>query len=122
VPMQHYWRSVKYVCYDQARPQRFIRVNAETRGTEYTSEGWGNVHHFGYAQSVDLMRYKWLIHGHLAELRPYWLDEVFIPWQPGVKDVHPTNEKNFWDPVPFNHHTLEHLIGDHPYYHLDLIP
>jgi len=121
VPMQHYWRSVGYVCYDEARPLRFIKPKADNKDTAYTPKEYGNVYHFGYAQSVALMRYKWLIHGHLAELRPNWLEKIFIPWQPGMLDVHPTNERNFWDPVPFNRLHLEHLIGDHPYYDVDLI-
>jgi hypothetical protein len=122
VHMQHYWRSVDYVCFDMAAPQRFIKPGAGSNITSYIPSQYGNVHHYGYAQSVELMRYKWLIHGHLGELRPDWLDKIFIPWKPGMRDVHPTNEKNFWDPVPFDKLQLEHLIGDHPYYHLDLIP
>lgn len=123
VHMQHYWRSVGYVCYDDAAPQRFIKAKeTRTGAVTYIPREFGNVHHYGYAQSVELMRYKWLIHGHLGELRPNWLDEIFIPWQPGMKDVHPTNEKNFWDPVPFDKTQLEHLIGDHPYYEMEIIP
>lgn len=119
VPMQHYWRSVGWVCHDEAQPVRFHKVGGE--GDDYIPREYGNVHHFGYAQSSPLMAYKWLIHGHKPELRHGWYQGKFLNWQPGDGDVHPTNH-DFWTPVEYNRTHLYNLIGDHPYFHLDIIP
>lgn len=118
VPFQHYWRSVGWVCHDLAQPVRLHYLNGE--GDDYIPTK-GKVHHYGYAQSSKLVEYKWKIHGHLAELRPNWYQEKFLKWRPGMIDVHPTNV-NFWTPEPFDRTTLEDLIGDHPYYQMDIIP
>jgi hypothetical protein len=119
VPMQHYYRSVGWVCYDEAQPVRFHRVGGV--GNDYIPREYGNVHHFGYAQSADLIAYKWLIHGHKGELRPEWYQQKFLDWKPGDTDVHPTNQ-DFWNPVEYDRDGLAHLIGDHPYFSLDIIP
>lgn len=119
VHMQHYWRSVGWVCYDEAMPCRFIKPTG--KGNAYIPREYGNVHHYGYAQSSPLINYKWLIHGHLAELRPTWYQQKFLDWKPGVVDVHPTNH-DFWTPEKYDRTQLEDLISDHPYYALDIIP
>jgi hypothetical protein len=67
------------------------------------------------------MNYKWLIHGHKGELRPNWHQQKFRNWHPGMTDVHPTND-DFWDPVPYDKYQIEGLIGDHPYFPLEIIP
>ncbi len=122
VHMQHYWRSVSWVCYDECMPVRFHKKPNETAGDVYIPREYCNVHHYGYAQSSPLIAYKWLIHGHLGELRPNWYQQKFLDWKPGGKDVHPTNYEEFWNPVPFDKTELVNLIGDHPYYNLGIIP
>lgn len=119
VPFQHYWRSVGWVCHDEAMPVRLHKVGGE--GNEYIPRQYGKVHHFGYAQSSKLIEYKWKIHGHLSELRPDWYEGTFLPWTPGMGDVHPTNV-NFWTPEEFDRQKLEDLIEDHPFYGMDIIP
>jgi hypothetical protein len=119
VHMQHYWRSVGWVCYDEALPVRFIKPGGE--GNISVPREYGNVHHFGYAQTVPIMAYKWLIHGHLAELRPNWFEHTFQTWKPGDVDVHPTNV-DFWTPVRYDRTQIADLISDHPYYGMDIIP
>lgn len=122
VPMQHYWRSVGWVCHDEARPDRFIKTDPkDPEGVHLVGKQWGNVHHFGYAQTMMTMVYKWQIHGHLPELRRGWLENKFQAWEPGMKDVHPTN-LGYWDPVEFDRVQIANLIGDHPYFNLEIIP
>lgn len=124
VPFVHYWRSTKWKCHDPALPERFQNVRQGQEGTiSYVPQEYGLVHHFGYAISEPLMYYKWLIHGHLPELRPHWLHGTFAKWEPGQNDVHPTNH-DFWNPVPVpaeERSVLSDLIGDHPYFQLDII-
>lgn len=121
VNMAHFWRSTKWVCYDEAFPTRIIMPKLRV-DTPEKYHNHGKVFHFGYAQSPDIIKYKMSIHGHKAEWRGDWFDSKFLAWQPGVGDVHPTN-KNYWYPELYNDFDgeLEKLIGDHPYCSVDII-
>lgn len=119
VPFRHFWRSVWRVCDDMAMPVRFHNLHGE--GDASIPIEFGKVNHYGYAQSSRIIDYKWKIHGHLPELRKGWYQEKFLGWMEGMGDVHPTNE-NFWDPVRYDASRLKELIGDHPYYSMDIIP
>lgn len=120
VGMQHFWRSVGYVCRDPIIPIRIINFNA-VEGEQYApNANTPMIHHMGYAQSNKIVQYKWKIHGHFYELRNGWLGK-FANWKPMMLDVHPTN-KDFWHPAAFDRVEIKHLIGDHPYYNLDIIP
>ena len=108
----HLWKSSHFVCTDAMDPIRFI----DYRGTrnEYGAV-WCPVLHFGYAQSSDLMAYKWDIHGHKAELRKDydWL-KMYREWKmDSCHDVHPTCV-GIWDPKPFRPETIVPDIVDHP--------
>jgi len=118
VPLQHYWRSVDWVCRDDAMPVRITKPTGE--GEVSLDYGHGLIHHFGYAQSPKITKYKWLIHGHLAELRPGWWDERFMAWHPAQLDVHPTS-KDYWNAAAFSKSSIAHLIGDHPYFDMEFI-
>lgn len=129
IGMHHFWRSTRWVCDDATMPIRVIRpvtLDTDTRGWKaysyVSSDDVGKVYHMGYAQKPETIKYKIAIHGHRGEWREGWFNNVFLPWKPGNEDVHPTNE-NFWTPVLFSDERkrLELLIGDHPYWGLDLI-
>jgi hypothetical protein len=121
VPMQHFWRSVKWVCRDASMPMRLMKMNGtDTRQEGYIHYGHGYIHHFGYAQRPDVIRYKMTVHGHKNEWRQGWYNDRFISWRPVLGDVHPTNV-DFWTPAAFNPEEISHLIGDHPYFFQDLI-
>ena len=126
----HFWRSIKWVCRDVSTPVRIWNVHQPPLEGEIRNQ-IAPYYHFGYAQSVELMRYKWEIHGHLPELRPGWLENKFIAWKPGDLDVHPTCgpgpacPKGFWCPElvdPGTWADLRPLLGDHPYFNLEVIP
>jgi len=123
VGMRHFWRSLKWVCDDSTEPLRMFNVHADNKDEVYYPLDGGKVYHMGYAQSATIMLYKISIHGHKSEWRGNWYQEKFLNWKPGDLDVHPTCERNFWDPKPFvdEDGTLEYLVGDHPYYNLDII-
>ncbi len=125
VNMMHFWRSLKWVCHDAAMPVRVLRPNSSNPSECYLSTNniTGNkVFHMGYAQTPEIVYYKQQIHGHKAEWRDGWFENTFLPWVPGVGDVHPTNV-DFWTPVEYNDEDgmLKKLCGDHPYWDLDLI-
>lgn len=132
----HFWRSFNWVCEDAAWPERIfnwrddrLRLTMADGGrvdmTEHLSisEQPIPVLHFGYAQSEALTHYKWEVHGHQHELRPDWLEQKFLPWRPGIVDVHPTCV-DFWSPKPTPDElkpVLQRLLGDHPYFGKELI-
>ena len=119
VPFRHFWRSAHWLCDDGALPLRITNVNGNG-GDLHMTPMFGYVNHFGYAVSLAIMRYKWLIHGHLDELREGWLDNTFRKFGPNQQDVHPTNV-NYWNARQFDITELQHLIGDHPYFHEGVI-
>lgn len=122
VSMRHFWRSLKWVCDDACMPVRIINLDNGAKGDGYlNSEIIGQVWHMGYAQTPAIIYYKQDITAHKNEWRKGWFENIFLPWQPGMKDVHPTGIP--WNPVQF-HDTggvLESICGDHPYWGLDLI-
>jgi hypothetical protein len=112
----HLWRSFKWACTDDMAPARIIDLR-QSGGVDYIR---GTVFHFGYAQTVELMRYKWAIHGHIAELRKNWLRDKYINWKPGMDDVHPTCVGT-WGPRLLSPGLMPAVLGQHPYRNLEII-
>lgn len=125
VAFVHFWRSFDWVCIDGAMPERIIDMCHKDRGPDrYLSSQEYPVYHFGYAQSEEIMRYKWQIHGHQNELRKGWMRDKFLNWNPSIKDVHPTCADGFWSPEPTGENTksvLHKLLNDHPYWGKEII-
>lgn len=123
----HFWRSFRWVCIDPAMPERIFNWHnsPHLKGGYLTPRAQSvPVLHFGYAQSEELMRYKWQIHGHQDELRKDWFEEKFLGWRPGVNDVHPTCAQGFWEPrevTPDLSTVLRLTLHDHPYFDRELI-
>jgi len=109
---QHLWRSFFWRCTDVLAPVRIIDLR--TNSGDWSIDG--KVFHFGYAETFDVMRYKWSVHGHQTELRPGWLEEKYIGWEPRIGDVHPTNEKDWWMPKNWIPSDMPRLLDDHPYH------
>lgn len=119
--MRHFWRSCRWVCDDGAAPTRFIKPNVSGEEPGYISDQLGKVFHMGYAQTPAIIHYKMSIHGHKNDIRPGWYDNTFLPWKPGMGDVHPTNV-NYWTPVPYNDNgELERIAINNPHYHVGII-
>jgi len=114
----HFWRSFDYVCKDNNWPVRIIDLRHDT-GVGYIPVELGDIYHFGYAVTNDIMEYKWQIHGHKAEMRPDWWGK-WDAWPP-AEDCHPTNDNNWWMPQPFDKSQLPELMRQHPFYEMDRI-
>ena len=115
----HFWRSFDWVCYDACMPERITDTRHSTQQKWNLDPQNFPVLHFGYAQSEKLMDYKWHIHGHQSELRKDWWTTKFLQWQPGINDVHPTCERDFWTPQKIEEPLLgkvKELLFDHPYF------
>jgi len=116
---KHLWRSFNHACTDTMNPIRFIDLRAENPG-----EGsiYSPVLHFGYAQTYELMKYKWAIHGHKNELRTDydWMQMYQTWWMGGCRDCHPTCV-GIWDPQPIDVLQYAPQLADHKFYGLEAI-
>ena len=119
VNMTHFWRSFNWACNDQGWPVRIIDLRHDN-GVAYLPQESGKIFHFGYAIRDKVMRYKWQIHGHKNELRQNWFDDKWSQWPP-PNDCHPTNDKGFWIPEPFDKGKLPDFMRIHPFYNLERI-
>lgn len=119
VTMRHFWRSFSRICDDEARPRRFNILNGVKQRLAYIPRELGDVYHFGYAQTSELMYYKWDMSDHRGELRPNWFKDK---WDVNSQeDVHPVAGDNYWTPKHFDKNKIAHLVGDHPYFNLEVI-
>jgi len=113
------WRSFDWAVRDDLWPVRLLDLR-QSGGVAYVPRELGPIYHFGYAVRDQIMRYKWDIHGHKAELRPGWLDGKWAAWPP-PPDCHPTNDRDFWRPEPFDRTALPPLMRGHPFWGLEKI-
>jgi hypothetical protein len=120
VNMIHFWRSFDWCCYDDGWPVRIIDLRQDNNEVSYLPKRVGRVFHFGYAITDKIMQYKWQIHGHKNEMRPEWLSDIWPMWPPR-NDCHPTNDKWFWNPEPFDKEMLPDFMKQHPFYGMDKI-
>lgn len=120
----HTFRSWRWRVEEPFRPVRVLDLRHTLDRDAYMPDGvCGPVIHHGYAQRLEVVRYKWTCHGHRSELRPGWL-ERYEAWRPGDRDMHPT-VPGLWDPTPTPPEELARVLaamGDHPHAHLELIP
>ena len=116
----HCWRSFSWVCTDGMWPDRIQdkRIGRDQR-YGYLPKDLGTIYHFGYAVPSALQHYKWLLHGHISELRQDWWDK-WDAWPP-VDDVHPTC-LNTWFPKPNDKDDWPAVLKDHPYAEMEPIP
>ncbi len=122
IPMVHFWRGFSRAIVDDfSFPDRIIcPKNDNNPDTGTIPREWGVISHFGYAIRPDLMRYKWLIHGHRAHYRQGWLDSTYLSKE-RVRDLHPTNV-DFWDyqvvePLDY----MPEWMVSHPFYDMEWI-
>jgi hypothetical protein len=116
----HLWRSFDYCCRDQGWPVRIIDTRHRANEVAYIPQEFGEIYHFGYAVTDDIMTYKWKIHGHKSDMRPGWMADKWAAWPP-PPDCHPTNDKDFWMPEPFDKKELPVFMKDHPFYGAEMI-
>ena len=113
LPMVHLWQGFDRVCRDACQPQRVVFPQAVgVRNVIHLPSDLPPIYHFGYAISDELMAYKWKIHGHFDELRKGWMEEKWLAR--ATEDVHPTNERGFWNARPFDRNLLPHVMRSHP--------
>lgn len=125
IPMIHYYRSLKRaILHDPAYPVRLIYPHVKSGAETFTPHSFLNpqyrtINHMGYALRSELVRYKWLIHGHLNEQRRDcdWFNDIFMnPTR--TTDLHPVGSDSWsWEEVE-----IPEFMKDHPYANLEIIP
>lgn len=112
------WKSFNWQCLDDMQPTRlwFPKRN----GGEFVGFN-SRVYHFGYARSIEDVKYKVSIHGHKSEWRNEWI-EKYEKWSPvnNLSDLHPV-AYNVWNATPYDKNILPSYMKSHPYYNLELI-
>lgn len=114
----NFFRSFQYVCHDGFTPIRITNLHNES--------GQGvvpcTVYHFSCCQSEEIMRYKLLIHGHKDEIRPNWLEDIYLKWTPenNFPDLHVV-AYSIWNATFFDKSTLPECLKNHKYYNLHIV-
>lgn len=112
----HLWRSFGWACRDVWGPVRIVKPGG--RGDQYIN---GKVWHLGYAETEEVTRYKWGgCHGHQNELRPRWLEDVFMGWPVRKDDLHPC-VRDWWNAEPVDKTTLPECLHAHPNFGKEVI-
>lgn len=119
IPLVHHWRSFhKGFTHDPAAPTRIIFPKVADGATTFTPPNDMRLWHYGYAIKPELMRYKWQIHGHLAEMRKDvdWLNDVYLANR--QFDCHPVGS-DYW--LTVEDVTPPDFMLDHPFAKLSVI-
>jgi hypothetical protein len=108
----NFFRSFDYEVKDSFRPIRIInpRINDKS-----TTEVKLTTYHFGCCQSENIMRYKWECHGHKAELRENWLEDVYLN-KDHKSYFHPASLQIWEKLIPFDKTKLPEVLKKHPNY------
>lgn len=110
----NFWKSFNHVCLDHFTPIRFHNLhNADENGFDVVN---APVYHFGCAQRMPIMEYKLLIHGHFAEIRKNWLEDVYKRWEPGMiieNGLHLTSHNLWSQATDFDKNTLPEILHQH---------
>lgn len=116
VPMIHYWRSFhKAVLHDPAYPERIIFPKRQRGQIAYIPNKCGYINHMGYAQRLDIVRYKLETHGHKGEFRRDcdWFEDVYKANR--QTDCHVVGSQ-YWNPEPVNwRNYMPGWMAEHPY-------
>jgi hypothetical protein len=123
----NFWRSWQWTVRDSFRPVRIVDLRYPLHVDAYLDElsQPHPIYHFGYAQSIETMRYKFTCHGHKAEFKPNWFEQKFLAWTPygDHYDLHPC-VNDLWIAERTDAFTLlalDGLLGGHPHQFLKVI-
>jgi len=110
----NFWRSFDFVNRDGFAPIRIERVNAPNQLQNLSCPL--TVYHFSTCQRVDTIRYKNKVFGHASEIRPRWLEDVYLAWTPEsrTKVLHPVSLQIWGDAESFDKNTLPEILKQHP--------
>ncbi len=114
----NFWRSFNFACYDGFLPYRIINLHNKQSLGQVDCK----IYHFSTAQKIETVRYKWEVSGHANELKPNWIDSVYLAWTPEnqFNDLHPVSI-GLWNATPFDKNLLPDCLKNHPNFHKHII-
>lgn len=116
----NFFKSFNHACYDGFAPIRYYNLHNKDGQENFNAR----VYHFGCAQRMEIMEYKLLIHGHKSEIRPYWLENVYKRWQPGMiidKGLHLVSHDLWPQATDFDKTQLPEILRQHFNYNKEVI-
>lgn len=118
----HFWRSFDYCFKDSFLPIRI--VNMKGRSNSAANSIPLIIYHFSCAQKEEIVRYKWEVSGHKKELRPRWIDTIWLPWNENSTDtfLHPVSKQIWKTPERFDREKLPDFMKTHPNFQKKYIP
>lgn len=119
--MVHHWRSFRYICRDPQRQLRLHIPNAPIDADAIYPDIGRYIHHFGFALSDEIVRYKWEISVHRSDLRPYWFSERWEKFPNVLNDLYPLDSDFQWDAESFPDSDLPAALINHPFRNVDVI-
>lgn len=120
LPFTHMWRSFRRgFAHDPAYPTRV--VFPKQMGEAVTLPTDKRIWHYGYAQRSEVVRYKIMSHGHIAEFRRdvNWFNDIFMTNR--QYDCHPIGSE-FWNCENIDLTHLPTVLNNHPYKDMEVIP
>lgn len=116
----NFWRSFDYACLDGFRPFRFINLHNASGATDESDLCKLRIYHFSTCQDIRTIRFKWNVSGHASELRPGWIDQVYLGWREDMIDeprqnLHPVAH-DIWNAIRFDKTKLPEVLREHPNY------
>lgn len=118
----NFWRSFDFCFRDHFLPIRI--VNMKGKSNSVANKIPLIIYHFSCAQKEEIVRFKWEVSGHKKELRPQWIDKIWLPWHETTTHTffHPVSREIWKVPEKFNKETLPDFLKTHPNYEQKYIP
>lgn len=111
---KNYFRSFSHFCDDGFRPIRGENLHRQNYNQDL--ECPLTIHHFSLAMPIEVLKYKFSCFGHASEIRPNYLEEIFIPWTPksDIEFLHPVS-LSIWQKTKWaDKHLLPQCLLQHP--------
>lgn len=117
---KHFWRSFNHICTDGFIPIRITNLKNKSGSLGIVPL---RIYHFSCAQSEKIIRYKWGVSGHSAELRENWIDNILYGWtkENNLKFLHPVSKDIWGEAMPFDKNLLPEILKQHPNFNKKLI-
>ncbi len=116
----NFWRSFNEVCRDGFEPVRFTNLNRKNNTQGRVTESV--IYHFGYANCIELQRYKMSVHGHKGEISDNWFESKWLNYEKGkTTKLHPASNDVWIETEPFDKTTLPTFMHSHAYFNLEKI-
>lgn len=116
-----FWRDFDHVVIDWFHPVRIHNLRSQNRAQKDIKS---TIYHMGYAQSREIMDYKFQVHGHKSEIKSNYLEKKFYPWHSigcGIEWLHPASTTIWQDAEKYDKNQLPELLKQHPNFNKKLI-